>query len=194
MNIDILAFPGHKGLLGPQGTGGLYVREGICLRPLEQGGTGSNSESVFQPDIMPDSLESGTLNTPGIVGLGYGIEFINNFGIDNIKIYRHKLVQRLHEGLAEIKSVKIYSRNDIGNNSGIVAMNFDGIDSTEVSYVLDKIYEIATRAGLHCAPAAHETLGTLKSGIVRLSVGYFNTFEEIDKTLEALREISLNIT
>lgn len=190
--IDMLAFPGHKGLLGPQGIGGLYVREGLNLNPLLQGGTGSNSEYMYQPGMMPDLLESGTLNTPGIVGLGCGIEFISCFGLDNIKNYRYMLVNRLHEGVRELKGVKIYSKNEFDNNSGILAMNFEGIDSTEVSYALDKAFGIATRAGLHCAPVAHETLGTLQSGIVRFSVGCFNTMEEIDATLDALRQIGSN--
>lgn len=192
MGIDMLAFPGHKGLLGPQGIGGLYVREGVEISPLMQGGTGSNSENIYQPEIMPDLLESGTLNTPAIVGLNYGIEFINSFGIENIKAYRHTLVKRLHEGVEGLKGIEIYSSREMNNNSGIVALNFEGIDSTEVSYVLDKVYGIATRAGLHCSPAAHETLGTLKTGIVRFSVSCFTTIEEIDLTIEALKEIAAN--
>lgn len=193
MNIDLLAFPGHKGLLGPQGTGGLYVREGMEIDPVYQGGTGSNSEFLYQPDFMPDRLESGTLNTPGIVGLGYGIGFINSFGLENLELYKYMLTKRLYEGAEEIKGVKLYSKNDIRKNTGIVALNFEGVDSTEVSYVLDKAYQIATRAGLHCAPLAHDTLGTLKSGIVRFSVGCFNTIEEIDVVLDALRQISADL-
>lgn len=193
MNIDLLAFPGHKGLLGPQGTGGLYVREGMEIDPVYQGGTGSNSEFLYQPDFMPDRLESGTLNTPGIVGLGYGIGFINSFGLENLELYKYMLTKRLYEGAEEIKGVKLYSKNDIRKNTGIVALNFEGVDSTEVSYVLDKAYQIATRAGLHCSPLAHETLGTLKSGVVRFSVGCFNTIEEIDVVLDALRQISADL-
>ncbi|MCX7923445.1 MAG: aminotransferase class V-fold PLP-dependent enzyme [Clostridia bacterium] len=189
MNIDVLAFPGHKGLLGPQGIGGLYVGDDVKLKPIMQGGTGSSSENLYQPEVMPDILESGTLNTPGIVGLGCGIGFINSFGIDSLKVYKYELIKRLHEGLSEMKQIKLYSKNDIKNNSGIVALNVDGVDSTEVSYVLDKAYGIATRAGLHCAPLAHERLGTLKTGIVRLSVGCFNTLEEIDLTIKAFNEI-----
>ncbi|MCX8130014.1 MAG: aminotransferase class V-fold PLP-dependent enzyme [Clostridia bacterium] len=193
MNIDMLAFPGHKGLLGPQGTGGLYAREGLDLKPIMQGGTGSNSENIFQPEIMPDLLESGTLNTPGIVGLGYGVDFISSFGLDNLKKYKYMLVNRFFEGLRDIRRIRIYSKNDMEKNSGIVAVNFDDIDSSEISYALDKVYGIATRPGLHCAPLAHQTLGTVNSGIVRFSVGCFNTIEEIDITLEALREISQSL-
>ncbi len=191
MNIDILAFSGHKGLLGPQGTGGIYVREGIDINPLMQGGTGSVSDYLFQPEMMPDMIESGTLNTPGIVGLAYGVDFINKTGLNNIKIFKHLLIKRLMEGMEEIDGIVQYSVKDISNNTGIAAMNFQGVDSSEVSYILDKEFGIATRAGLHCAPLAHKTLGTAGQGVVRFSVSCFNTVEEIDYTLEALRKISL---
>ncbi|NMA67121.1 MAG: aminotransferase class V-fold PLP-dependent enzyme [Clostridiaceae bacterium] len=191
MNIDILAFPGHKGLLGPQGTGGIYVREGIDIVPIMHGGTGSASDYLYQPEMMPDMIESGTLNTPGIIGLACGIDFINKTGLNNIKIFKFSLIKRLMEGMEEIDRIVQYSVKDIDNNSGIAAMNFQGIDSSEVSYILDKEFGIATRAGLHCAPLAHKTLGTTGQGVVRFSVGCFNTVEEIDYTLEALRKISL---
>ncbi|MDP4092710.1 MAG: aminotransferase class V-fold PLP-dependent enzyme [Bacillota bacterium] len=190
MKIDMLAFPGHKGLLGPQGTGGLYVREGLILKPMTQGGTGSNSENVFQPDFMPDLLESGTINTPGIVGLGCGIDFIDTFGIENLRLYKHMLVQRLHGRLKDIPGVILYSIDDINENSGIVAINIGQLDSNEVSYTLDRKFGIAVRAGLHCSPFAHETLGTLGRGIVRFSIGCFNTFEEIDLAAAAVADIA----
>ena len=190
MSIDMLAFPGHKGLLGPQGIGGLYLREGIRLNPLFQGGTGSNSENMYQPDFMPDMLESGTLNTPGIVGMGCGIEFINSFGIDNIRIYKHLLIKRFFDGISGISSIKVYSRNGMEENSGILALNIGEMDSNEVSYILDRKYRIATRAGVHCAPLAHKTLGTLGRGIVRFSVSCFNTINEIDAAVDAVREIA----
>ncbi|MCX7843226.1 MAG: aminotransferase class V-fold PLP-dependent enzyme [Clostridia bacterium] len=193
MNIDMLAFPGHKGLLGPQGTGGLYVREGVHINCLMQGGTGSSSESVLQPEFMPDYMESGTLNTPGIVGLGFGASFIKSFGIENIKHYKSELIKRLHEGIVDIKEAKLYSKSDINKNSGIVALCFKNMDSNEISSLLDRKYHIATRAGLHCAPLAHKSLGTLKCGLVRLSVGCFNTVEEIDFTISALNEISREV-
>lgn len=193
LNIDMLAFPGHKGLLGPQGTGGLYVREGIKINPLILGGTGSNSESFMQPETFPDIFESGTINTPGIVGLGYGIEYINRMGLDNINILKHKLVKTIYEGLSELRNVKIYSRPEISKNSGIIAFNFDDVESNEVSYVLDKVYNVATRSGLHCSPLAHTTLKTIKTGAVRISVGCFNTLEEVIIVLKFLKEISDNI-
>lgn len=192
-NIDMMAFPGHKSLLGPQGIGGLYVAEGIEINPIMQGGTGSSSENLFQPEILPDALESGTLNTPGIVGLGQGINFINSFGLENIRKYKSLLIEQIYDGLSHINGVIIYSKKESNKNSGIIAFNFKEVESTEVSYVLDKAYGIASRAGLHCAPIAHQTLGTLKDGAVRLSVGCFNTKDEIDTLLSALKEISENI-
>ncbi len=190
LNADLLAFPGHKGLMGPQGTGGVYVRQGVKLRCLCEGGTGSNSESMFQPDFMPDLLESGTLNTPGIVGLCKGIEFINEKGTDHICNHKYALTARLLEGIREIKGARLYSRLEKACNSGIAAVNFEGFDSTEISYMLDKEFGIATRAGLHCAPAAHRRLRTSDTGIVRFSPGYFNTMQEIDFVIRALEKIS----
>lgn len=190
MNIDLLAFPGHKGLLGPQGTGGLYVREGLIAKPLMEGGTGSNSFKLIQPEGMPDNLESGTLNTPGIIGLGAGLKFIKKVGIDYIRSHKKSLVKNLIEGVKNIKGVKLYSSDDIENNSGIVAINIGNINSNQVSYELDTIYNIATRGGLHCSPLAHKRLGTLNQGIVRLSVSLFNTEEEIKYTLNALKRIA----
>lgn len=193
MNIGMLAFPGHKGLLGPQGTGGLFVREEVKLHSIFEGGTGSNSENPYQPDIMPDLLESGTLNTPGIIGLGCGVDFINSFGLENLKLYKYMLTKRLIDGVQEIRGVKLYSRDGLEQNSGIVALNFEGLESSEVSCELDKVYAIATRAGLHCAPFAHAAFGTLRTGIVRFSVGCFNTIDEIEHTLEALRKIGVKL-
>ena len=187
--IDMLAFPGHKYLLGPQGTGGLYIREGVSVRPLLYGGTGSNSKMVFQPGFMPDSFESGTLNTPGIVGLRYGIEFIINKGIENITSYKQLLLKRLYDGLIGIKGLKLYSKAE--NNSGIIAFNIDGIDPVQVSETLDRKFDIASRAGYHCAPLAHKTLGTHRDGSVRLSLGCFNTLDEIDYTVECIEKTAL---
>jgi cysteine desulfurase/selenocysteine lyase len=190
MNIDMLAFPGHKGLLGPQGTGGLYVRDGLKVSTIVEGGTGSQSENIYQPELMPDALESGTLNTPGIIGLSSGINFINEYGINNIRLYKHLLVKRFIDGVSDIKGVILYSSDDMEENSGIVALNIEGMDSTEVSHILDKKFKIATRAGFHCAPLAHKTLGTFETGVVRFSFGCFNTIDEIDYTIDALKEIS----
>lgn len=192
-NIDMLAVPGHKGLLGPQGTGCLYVREGVTIHSLIEGGTGSKSELTYQPEIMPDLLESGTLNTPGIVGLGSGAGFIEELGMENINTHKNKLVTLLTEGFKDIRGIRLYSVPDKKRNSGIVAMNLCQVDSTEISFLLDRDYDICTRAGLHCAPGAHNTLGTQTGGIVRFSVGCFNTIDEILRTIRAVEEISIKI-
>ncbi len=194
MHIDMLAAPGHKGLLGPQGTGFLYVARNVKPNPIMEGGTGSYSEYLYQPDIMPDLLESGTLNTPGITGLNSGIEFIESLGLENLKTYKGILTHYMHEELGKIKGIKLYSKDSAENNSGIVALNIENADCTEVSYILDKEYGIATRAGLHCAPLAHETLGTIRTGAVRLSVGCFNTADEVEYTVKALAEIANRFT
>jgi len=186
--IDILAFPGHKCLFGPQGTGGLYVRENIKLNTLVEGGTGSNSEYVLQPDIMPDRFESGTLNTPGIAGLCEGVNFISETGKDRIREHKYLLTHILHEGLKEIKGIKLYSIDDPEKNSGIIAFLADGYDSSELANILDRKYGIASRGGLHCSPLAHQTLGTMQKGLLRLSPGYFNTVEDIYYTIESIRK------
>lgn len=190
INADMIAFPGHKGLLGPQGTGGLYVSPKIRMRPLMRGGTGSSSELLYQPEIMPDKLESGTLNTPGIAGLGAGVEFIQKNGIDKIRKKKDELTVRLFNGISRINNIKIFSPESAEENSGIVAFNFDGVDSSEVSYLLDKQYKIECRAGLHCAPLAHSHFKTVNSGIVRLSVGCFNTNDEVDFVIQSINLIA----
>ena len=191
--IDMLAFPGHKGLLGPQGTGGLYVRKDIKLKTLMEGGTGSNSEYAYQPEIMPDMFESGTLNTPGIAGLVAGAEFMVQTGISRIHDHKSYLVSLLSDGLSQIPGVILYSVADRNRNSGIVAMNLGKLDSTELSYLLDRDFGICTRAGLHCAPAAHEVLGTGRCGIVRFSTGCFNTENEIIRTIDAVDRIACSV-
>ena len=190
MNVSLLAFPGHKDLYGPQGTGGLFAKEGLQLKHIMSGGTGSNSESLYQPEFMPDFLESGTLNTPGIVGLRSGVGFILDTDQVNIKNRKWMLTKRLYEGLKEIKGITFYNSSEKENNSGIVAINLEDMDSTEVSFLLDRDYGIATRAGLHCAPMAHRVLGTEALGIVRLSPGFFNTAAEIDEAIRAIKNIS----
>lgn len=186
---SMLAFPGHKGLLGPQGTGGLYVSSGVRLNPLMSGGTGSKSEYLLQPDIMPDRFESGTLNTPGIVGLGAGVEFVLKTGLSEIKRRKDTLIKRLNDGLSQNRSIKLYNPQDVNENSGIVAFNVKDTDSSEICALLDKRYSIECRSGLHCAPLAHKHFNTNKTGMIRLSVGYFNTMDEIDNTILAINRI-----
>jgi selenocysteine lyase/cysteine desulfurase len=190
MNIDLLAFPGHKGLLGPQGTGGLYVREGIVLDTLKEGGTGSLSESPAQPDFSPDRYESGTLNTPGIAGWNEGIKYILETGIVNIQNHEKQLVKHMLEGLGEIKKVRVYGSDNIEHRIGVISITVDGKDCHEVCRELDEKYDIAARGGLHCAYLAHETIGTQNTGTVRFGIGFFNTIEEIDKVLEAVKNIA----
>lgn len=190
MYASMVAFPGHKGLMGPQGTGGLYINSKVNLKPLMSGGTGSKSGMLFQPNIIPDKYESGTLNTPGIVGLGAGVEFIEKTGVDAIKTKKDTFIKRLHDGIAQNKQIKIYSSENNKENSGIVAFNIKDIDSSEISDSLDRNYGIACRAGLHCAPLAHYHFKTQNSGIVRLSVGYFNSINDIDKAILAINKIA----
>ncbi len=187
---SMVAFPGHKGLMGPQGTGGLYVSKNVNLKPLMSGGTGSKSGLLSQPDIKPDKYESGTLNTPGIVGLGAGVEFINNTGLNAIKAKKDSLIKRLHAGIVQNVRIKIYSPENTTENSGIVAFNVIGVDSSEICESLNNKFGIACRAGLHCAPLAHNHFKTRNSGIVRLSVGYFNSENDIDKAIIAVNKIA----
>ena len=189
---DMLAAPGHKGLLGPQGTGILYIRERLNLNILTEGGTGSKSEDLFQPEILPDKYESGTHNTPGIVGLNEGVKFIFKEGINKIKEHEEELCRYMLERLEEIPNIKIYGPKDATKRAAVITINIGNMDSGEITFLLDSEYDIATRSGIHCAPLAHKTLGTLEQGAVRFSIGYFNTKEEIDKAIEALKEISKN--
>jgi len=189
MYVSMLAFPGHKGLMGPQGTGGIYVSPDVKLKPIMSGGTGSRSEYLYQPEQLPDRFESGTLNTPGIVGLGAGVDFITKTGVKEIKRKKDELIKRLLDGLKQNKSIKIYSPENVNENSGIVAFNVNDTDSSEICAQLDKRYSIECRSGLHCAPLAHKHFNTSKIGMVRLSVGYFNTLYEIDNTISAINRI-----
>lgn len=190
MGIDILAFSGHKGLLGPQGTGGLYIHEAITVRPLRVGGTGSLSESDLQPEFMPDSLESGTPNTPGIAGLNAGVQFILQTGQAAIRAKEMELTGQLLTGLLAIPAASVYGRLDLLGRTAVVSFTLKGQDSGQIAHLLDQQYAIACRSGLHCAPWAHKTIGTLKTGTVRLSPGYFNTQQEIEQALAAIREIA----
>jgi cysteine desulfurase family protein len=190
--VDLLAFTGHKGLFGPQGTGGLIINtEGLeeKIEPLMRGGTGSKSEEEEQPEFLPDKYESGTPNTPGIAGLGEGVRFILKEGIERIREKKEKLTLKLIEGLKEIKGVKLYGPLDPKKQIGIVSFNLEGKSPSEVSHLLDEKYNILSRPGLHCAPSAHKSIGTFPFGTVRFSVGYFNTEEEIEYAIRAVRDL-----
>ena len=185
-NISVLAFAGHKLLYGPTGTAGLYVSKNILLKPIIQGGTGTLSESMFQPEFMPDMLESGTLNLVGIAGLKEGVRFVLENGVSNLFNYEKGLVTELKRGLSAINRVKIYGNNDC---VGVVGFAVDGIDSVTVSSLLDEQFDIASRGGLHCAVLAHNSLGTTDTGLIRLSVSRFNTTEEIEKAVDAIKRV-----
>lgn len=187
-NIDILAFPGHKGLYGPQGTGAIYIREGLVLDSFKDGGTGSESQSMVQPEMLPDKFESGTLNTPGIAGLSEGIKFIKKVGIDNIRKHEKTLITYLCEELSKLSYIKIYGGNDYKNRCPVLSFNIDGKDSSTVGYWLNK-KGIAVRTGYHCAPLIHEVLGTHNLGTVRISPGYFNSFKDVEELIIAIRDI-----
>lgn len=188
MNIDILCFTGHKSLLGPQGTGGMYVREGIEVTPLKSGGTGILTYSKTQPLDMPTHLEAGTLNGHGIAGLNAGIEFINKIGIDNIRKKEEELMWRFYNSIKNLPNIKIYGDFSKAERCPIVTLNIGDYDSGDVAEELAN-YGISTRAGGHCAPLMHEALGTVNQGAVRFSFSYFNTEEEIDTTVKILKNI-----
>jgi len=188
-NISLLACPGHKSLLGPQGTGFLYICEGFNLKPLIEGGTGSNSELSEQPDFLPDRFQSGTLNTPGIAGLKAGIEFINKKSIQTIKEHEDMLSKTFINKLKEINRVRIYGPLSIKEKTAVVSFNIKGKDSADIATALDEKYQIMVRVGLHCSPHAHKTIGTFPDGTIRVSFSIFNTVHEIDYFIDSLKVI-----
>lgn len=189
MGIDLLAFPGHKGLLGPQGTGGLYISPDIDLEPLLHGGTGSQSELIEQPQVRPDRFESGTHNTPGIAGLNEGVKFVLEQGVEAIHQKEWSLTQRLMEGLMEIEGLELFGPDLGEDKTGIVTFRLNGMDASETAFILDQSFQIAVRSGFHCTPLAHETAGTYETGAVRASVGYFTTEEEVQYFIDAIKEL-----
>ncbi|HMK36730.1 MAG TPA: aminotransferase class V-fold PLP-dependent enzyme [Desulfomonilaceae bacterium] len=214
LGVDFLAFTGHKSLYGPQGTGGLYVREGLVVRPLKRGGTGSMSEVDEQPDFFPDQLESGTQNVVGIAGLAAGVDFVLETGVDRIRRHEMQLLSAFVDGTVDVPGVTLYGPLKVDMQMPILSMTFDQAlpDGLRVTFggcggrsipatfdslhpheagsiLLDK-HEISVRVGLHCAPLAHEALGTLPDGTVRFSMGYFNTLEDVEIAVRAVREIA----
>lgn len=185
--IDLLAFTGHKGLLGPQGTGGLWVREGVEVEPVYRGGTGSNSELEEQPSFYPDRLESGTQNAVGLAGLHAGVEFIRERSVDALREHERNLARRLLEGLAQLSGIRIYGPGADGERTSVVSFTIEGMDPSEVGFLLDEAFGVLARTGLHCAPGAHRTIGTYPTGTVRLSPGCFTTGDAVDKVVEACR-------
>lgn len=190
MNIDILCFTGHKGMMGPQGTGGMCIREGVSLRPWKVGGTGVQTYLKTQPEQMPTLLEAGTLNGHGIAGLAAAVEYINSVGIDAIRRKEEALMRRFYSGVSTIDGVSVYGDFSAAHRAAIVALNIGGYDSGVVSDALSENYGIATRAGAHCAPRLHEALGTAEQGAVRFSFAWFTTEEEVDQAIRAVKELA----
>ncbi len=189
MGVDVLCFTGHKSLMGPQGTGGLCVGEGVEIRPFKVGGSGVQSYSKTQPVEYPTCLEAGTLNGHGIAGLGAALDFIEEVGMDVIFEKEHQLMTRFYEGVKAIEGVTVYG--DFSRmRSPVVALNIKDYDSSAVSDELSEYYGIATRPGAHCAPRMHIALGTREQGAVRFSFAYFNTEEEVEAAIAAVKEIA----
>lgn len=190
-HIDALCFTGHKGLLGPQGIGGIILTKEMAqtLTPLIAGGTGSFSHLETMPTNMPDAFEAGTLNLPGIIGLNEGLSYIESQGIENIHNHELALTKAFLEGLHTITGVNIIGKQDIQDRTAVVSITIDGMDAASIAYELESTYHIMTRVGLHCAPRAHQTLGTYPEGTVRFSFGYANSHEDVEAALSALNTI-----
>ncbi len=188
--IDVLCFTGHKGLLGPQGTGGLYVRDGVKIRPYNTGGSGVQTYSRKHPAEMPTALEAGTLNGHGIAGLGAAIDYLNRTRVSDIRERELELTRRFVEGINDIPGIKIYGDFDAKIHCPIVALNLGDYGSEEVGDELYQTYQICTRTGGHCAPLMHQALGTVEQGAVRFSFSHYNTEEEVDQAIQALKELA----
>lgn len=193
-HIDALCFTGHKGLLGPQGIGGIILTKEMAqtLTPLIAGGTGSFSHLETMPTHMPDAFEAGTLNLPGIMGLNEGLSYIESQGMENIHNHELGLTQSFLEGLQSIDGINIVGKQNIQARTAVVSITIDGIDPANIAYELESTYHIMTRVGLHCAPRAHQTLGTYPEGTVRFSFGYANTHKDVESALSALHRIVKN--
>jgi len=193
MGIDLLAFTGHKGLQGPPGTGGLVLGPAFdpeILQPLVRGGTGSRSEFEEHPAMLPDRFEAGTPNGVGLAGLAAGLTVLTNRTVERVRAEERELTTRLHHALTAISGVKVYGPDDPSHRTAVLSLRIEGTAQDEVGLMLDEEFGILTRVGLHCAPAAHRTLGTFPDGAVRLSLGYFTSAREIDQTAEAVRRIA----
>ena len=190
-NIDIIAFTGHKSLMGPMGTGGLAIKDTVDIRAIKQGGTGGDSAYPYQVDYYPNKLEVGTLNISGIAGLKASLEYIENKGIKIIFKHEKELRDYAIFHLKRIPNLILYGPDETEDAAMVISFNIEGIRCEDVAYQLDKNHEIMIRAGLHCAPLAHEVIGTIKTGTARIGIGHFNTKEDIDRIISALRQLSL---
>ncbi|CAB1251167.1 Cysteine desulfurase [Clostridiaceae bacterium BL-3] len=188
-NIDILAFTGHKSLFGPTGTGGFLLNCATNIRPLKSGGTGEDSKNPYQPDFYPNKFEAGTLNVAGIVGLGEGIKYISNLGVENIRAKEDEVIEYALKRLEEIPKICIYGPKDPQKIVGVISFNIKGISGEEIAFKLDQEYDIMIRVGFHCAPTAHRIMGTYEIGAMRIGIGYFNTKKDIDILTDALKNI-----
>lgn len=193
-HIDALCFTGHKGLLGPQGIGGIILTKEMAqtLTPLIAGGTGSFSHLETMPTHMPDAFEAGTLNLPGIIGLNEGLAYIESQGMENIHNHELALTQSFLKGLQSIDGINIVGKQNIQDRTAVVSITIDGMDPASIAYELESNYHIMTRVGLHCAPRAHQTLETYPEGTVRFSFGYANTHKDVETALSALHRILKN--
>lgn len=189
MKIDVLCFTGHKGLLGPQGTGGMYVREGVIIRPLKTGGSGVQTYSRTHPSQMPTALEAGTLNAHGLAGLDAALDYLKDTGIDVIRKKEQELMWYFYQKVLEIPGIKVYGDFDSQDRCPMVSLNVKDYGSSEVSDFLFTEYGISTRPGAHCAPLMHQAMGTEKQGAVRFSFSHYNTIEEIDIAVQVLKEL-----
>ena len=190
LEVDVLCFTGHKGLMGPQGTGGLCIRPGVDIRPLLRGGSGVHSFDRHQPEVYPTRLEAGTLNSHGIAGLDAAADYLLEVGVETIRQKEQALMRRFYEGVRHIDGVTVYGDFSPSQRAAIVTLNIRDYDSAEISDVLSADYGIATRPGAHCAPRIHEALGTVQQGAVRFSFSVFNTEEEIDAAIAAVTELA----
>jgi len=191
MNIDLLCFTGHKGLYGPQGTGGLCIREGVEVRPFKVGGSGIHSYMKHQPEEYPTRLEAGTLNSHGIMGLFAALDFLEETGVETIAEKEHQLMMRFYNGVVNLPGVTVYGDfSESHPRTAVVTLNIRDYDSSAVSDELSECYDIATRPGAHCAPRMHEALGTVEQGAVRFSFSWFTTEEEVDAAIQAVKEIA----
>jgi selenocysteine lyase/cysteine desulfurase len=191
--VDLLAFPGHKGLLGPMGTGALWVREGVEVAPWREGGTGGDSTNPFQPDVLPHRLEGGTPNAHGLAGLRAGCRWVRERGVATIRAHEQALVAHLLDGLGTIRGLTVHGSAKAEGRTGAVSFTLAGMDPHEIASILESAFGIAVRAGLHCAPEAHAALGTAPAGTVRASVGPFTTTADIDALVAALGALGAGV-
>ncbi len=190
LGVDVLCFTGHKSLLGPQGTGGLCVAEGVEIHPLLEGGTGVHSYDERQPTAMPESLEAGTLNAHGLAGLAAGIDYLQRIGVEHVATRVSELTSRFEAGVASLPGVRVYGGHGGVARTGVVALNVGTVDSGRITSLLAEHYGICTRSGAHCAPLMHRALGTVSQGAVRFSFSHLNTEDEIDAGIAAMTEIT----